>query len=125
MKKFIANILVTVCVLLTMITVAEATTKKVPEKEYAVRYTTMHVHEGMTLSELAKTFWDENPYKNSTRWDSYKDLLDEICTSSNIKNPDLINVDYMISVPYLVDTNQSEVIPEQYIPEKMILESYK
>ena len=112
MKKFIADILVTVCVLLAMITVAEATTKKVPEKEYVVRYTTMHIQEGMTLSELAKTFWDENPYKNSTRWNSYKDLLDEICISSNIKNPDLIRVGDMISIPYLVDTNQPEVIPE-------------
>lgn len=125
MKKFIVNILVTVCVLLTMITVTEATTKKAPEKEYAVRYTTMHVQEGMTLSELAKTFWDENPYKNSTRWNSYKDLLDEICTSSNIKNPDLIKVGDMISVPYLVDASQPEIIPEQYIPEKVIPESYK
>ena len=125
MKKFIVNILVTVCVLLIMITVAEATTKKAPEKEYAVRYTTMHVQEGMTLSELAKTFWDENPYKNSTRWNSYKDLLDEICTSSNIKNPDLIKVGDMISVPYLVDASQPEIIPEQYIPEKVIPESYK
>lgn len=125
MKKFIVKTLAVICMLLAMITVAEATTKKAPEKEYAVRYTTIHIQEGMTLSELAKTFWDENPYKNSTRWNSYKDLLDEICISSNIKNPDLIKVGDMISVPYLVDINQPEIIPEQYIPEKTITESYK
>ena len=114
MKKFIVKTLAVICMLIAMITVAEATTKETPEKEYAVRYTTMHIQEGMTLSELAKTFWDENPYKNSTRWNSYKDLLDEMQISSNIKNPDLIKVGDMISVPYLVDTNQPEVIPESY-----------
>ena len=125
MKKFMFKTVALICMILTMITVAEATTKKVPEKEYVVRYTTMHIQEGMTLSELAKTFWDEDPYKNSTRWDSYKDMIDEICISSNIKNPDLIKVGDMISVPYLVDASQPEIIPEQYIPEKTIPESYK
>ena len=125
MKKFIVKTLTIICMLLGMITVVEATTKKAPEEEYVVRYTTMYIQEGMTLSELAKTFWDENPCKNSTRWNSYKDLLDEICISSNIKNPDFIKTGDMISVPYLVDANQPEIIPEQYILEKTIPESYK
>ena len=100
MKKFMIAMLAVIVMLIGAITVAEGKTTNV--ETYHVQYTTMTVHEGQTLSGIAHDLWNENPEINSTRWNSYKDLLNEIFVSSGIKNVDYVQAGSTISVPYLV-----------------------
>lgn len=102
MKKFVVTIVAAVVMLIGAITVAEGKTATAPDETYRVQYTTMTVHEGQTLSEIAHELWSNDPEMNSTRWNSYKDLLDEIFVSSGIKNVDYVQSGTTISVPYLV-----------------------
>ena len=89
--------------LIATITIAEAKMTKEEEREaYRVQYTTMTIQKGETLSEIAYDLWNKNPEMNSTRWNSYKDLLNEIFVSSGIKNADYVQAGTTISVPYLV-----------------------
>ncbi len=101
MKKFVITIVAVIVMLIGAITVAEGKTAAT-EETYRVQYTTVTVHDGETLSEIAHDLWNADPEMNSTRWNSYKDLLDEIFVSSGIKNVDYVQAGTSISVPYLV-----------------------
>ena len=101
MKKFLTITIAVVVMLIATITMAEAKTTS-NDKTYRVQYTTVTVHEGETLSEIAHDLWNVDPEMNSTRWNSYKDLLDEIFVCSGIKNVDYVQAGTTISVPYLV-----------------------
>lgn len=100
MKKFVLGTVAVVVMLIATITMAEAKTTE--NETYRVQYTTITVREGQTLSEIAHDLWNKNPEMNSTRWNSYKDLLDEIFVSSGIRNADYVQAGSTISVPYLV-----------------------
>ena len=104
MKKFLTITIAVVVMLIATITMAEAKTTT-NDKTYRVQYTTITVHEGETLSEIAHYLWNKNPEVNSIRWNSYKDLLDEIFVSSGIKNADYVQAGTTISVPYLVTSS--------------------
>ena len=101
MKKFVLATVAVVVLLIATITMAEVNTTT-SDEAYRVQYTTVTVHEGQTLSEIAYDLWNTNPEMNSTRWNSYKDLLDEIFVCSGIKNVDYVQAGSTISVPYLV-----------------------
>lgn len=103
MKKFTITIATVIIMLIGIITVAEGKTPS--ETAYRVQYTTMTVHTGETLSKIAHDLWNKDPKMNSTRWNSYKDLLDEIFVSSGIKNADYVQAGTTISVPYLVTSS--------------------